>query len=178
MVAVGRGAQAGVLIKNAEALERMERIDTLIIDKTWTLTEGKPRVTAVRLAPGFAQDEVLRFAASLERNSQHPLGAAVVQAAQERKIALADVHGFDAPIGKGVTGSLDGHRLVIGNARMLRGSPAGAIPRMARAGRINSRRAAAYRGDSNSATGTSVNRGSAMYRSRSANASFSASDTM
>ena len=120
MVAVGRGAQAGVLIKNAEALERMERIDTLIIDKTWTLTEGKPRVTAVRLAPGFAQDEVLRFAASLERNSQHPLGAAVVQAAQERKIALADVHGFDAPIGKGVTGSLDGHRLVIGNARMLR----------------------------------------------------------
>jgi P-type Cu+ transporter len=120
MVGVGRGAQAGILIKNAEALERMERVDTLVIDKTGTLTEGKPRVTAVRLAPGFAHEEVLRLAASLERNSQHPLGAAVVQAAQERNIALADVHDFDAPIGKGVTGSIDGHRLVIGNARMLR----------------------------------------------------------
>ena len=120
MVGVGRGAQAGVLIKNAEALERMERIDTLVIDKTGTLTEGKPRVTAVRLAPGFAQEEVLRLAASLERNSQHPLGAAVVQAAQERNIALTDVHDFDAPIGKGVTGLIDGRRLVIGNARMLR----------------------------------------------------------
>jgi Cu+-exporting ATPase len=120
MVGVGRGAQAGVLIKNAEALERMERIDTLVIDKTGTLTEGKPRVTAVRLAPGFAQDEVLRLAASLERNSQHPLGAAVVQAAKERNITLADVHDFDAPIGKGVTGSVDGHRLVIGNALILR----------------------------------------------------------
>jgi P-type Cu+ transporter len=120
MVGVGRGAQAGILIKNAEALERMERIDTLVIDKTGTLTEGRPRVTAVRLASPFAQEEVLRLAASLERNSQHPLGAAVVQAAQERNIALADVHDFDAPIGKGVTGLIDGHRLVIGNARMLR----------------------------------------------------------
>jgi Cu+-exporting ATPase len=120
MVGVGRGAQAGVLIKNAEALERMERVDTLVIDKTGTLTEGKPRVIAVRLAPGFAQEEVLRLAASLERNSEHPLGAAVVQAAQERSIALAEVHDFDAPIGKGVTGLIDGHRLVIGNARMLR----------------------------------------------------------
>jgi Cu+-exporting ATPase len=120
MVGVGRGAQAGVLIKNAEALERMERIDTLVIDKTGTLTEGKPRVTAVRLATGFAHEEVLRLAASLERNSQHPLGAAVVQAAQERNIALADVHDFDAPSGKGVTGWIDGHHLVIGNARMLR----------------------------------------------------------
>jgi P-type Cu+ transporter len=120
MVGVGRGAQAGILIKNAEVLERMERIDTLVIDKTGTLTEGRPRVTAVRLAPPFAQEEVLRLAASLERNSQHPLGAAVVQAAQDRNIALADVHDFDAPIGKGVTGLIDGHRLVIGNARMLR----------------------------------------------------------
>src|SRR5215510_5338371 len=99
---------------------RMKRVDTLVIDKTGTLTEGKPRVTAVRLAPGFAQEEVLRLAASLERNSQHPLGAAVVQAARERNITLADVRDFDAPIGKGVTGLIDGHRLVIGNARMLR----------------------------------------------------------
>jgi P-type Cu+ transporter len=120
MVGVGRGAQAGILIKNAEALERMERIDTLLVDKTGTLTEGKPRVVAVRLAPGFTQEEVLRLAASLERNSQHPLGAAVVKAAQERNLALADVHDFDAPVGKGVTGSIDGHRLVIGNARILR----------------------------------------------------------
>ncbi len=120
MVGVGRGAQAGILIKNAEALERMERIDTLLIDKTGTLTEGKPRVTAVRPAPGFAEQEVLRLAASLERNSQHPLGAAVVQAAQERNIALANVGDFDAPTGKGVTGLVDGHRLVIGNAAMLR----------------------------------------------------------
>jgi P-type Cu+ transporter len=120
MVGVGRGAQAGILIKNAEALERMERIDTLLVDKTGTLTEGKPRVVAVRLAPGFTQEDVLRLAASLERNSQHPLGAAVVQAAQERNLALVDVHDFDAPVGKGVTGSIDGHRLVIGNARILR----------------------------------------------------------
>jgi P-type Cu+ transporter len=120
MVGVGRGAQAGVLIKNAEALERMERIDTLVVDKTGTLTEGKPRVVALRLAPGFTEGEVLRLAASLERSSQHPLGAAVVQAAQERKLSLADVHEFDAPVGKGVTGSIDGHRLVIGNVRMLR----------------------------------------------------------
>jgi Cu+-exporting ATPase len=120
MVGVGRGAQAGVLIKNAEALERMERIDTLVVDKTGTLTEGKPRVVSLRLAPGFTEEEVLRLAASLERSSQHPLGAAVVQAAQERKLSLADVHEFDAPVGKGVTGSIDGHRLVIGNVRMLR----------------------------------------------------------
>jgi len=120
MVGVGRGAQAGILIKNAEALERMERIDTLVVDKTGTLTEGKPRVVAVRLAAAFTQEEVLGLAASLERSSQHPLGAAVVQAAQERNLPLADVQDFDAPVGKGVTGSVGGRRLVIGNARILR----------------------------------------------------------
>jgi Cu+-exporting ATPase len=120
MVGVGRGAQAGILIKNAEALERFERIDTLVVDKTGTLTEGKPRVVAVRSAPGFTEEEVLRLAASLERSSQHPLGSAVVQAAKERNLPLADVRDFDAPVGKGVTGSVDGRRLVIGNARILR----------------------------------------------------------
>jgi P-type Cu+ transporter len=119
MVGVGRGAQAGVLIKNAEALERFERIDTLVVDKTGTLTEGKPRVVAVRPTPGYVDDEVLRLAASLERSSQHPLGGAIVQAAKDRKLRLSDVQDFDAQVGKGVTGSVDGHRLVIGNARIL-----------------------------------------------------------
>jgi len=120
MVGVGRGAQAGVLIKNAEALERFERIDTLVVDKTGTLTEGKPRVVAVRPAPGSSEEEVLRLAGSLERSSQHPLGAAVVQAAKERNLLLTEVRDFDAPVGKGVTGLVDGHRLVVGSARIMR----------------------------------------------------------
>ena len=95
MVGVGRGAQAGVLIKNAEALERMEKVDTLVVDKTGTLTEGKPKVTAIVPAPGFDEAELLRLAASLERASEHPLAAAIVAAAQERNIALATVLGFE-----------------------------------------------------------------------------------
>jgi Cu+-exporting ATPase len=120
MVGVGRGAEAGVLIKNAEALERMERIETLVVDKTGTLTEGRPRVVVIGSASGFAEEEVLRLAASLERSSQHPLGAAVVKAATERKLPLSEVRDFDAPVGKGVTGLVDGRRLVIGNARIMR----------------------------------------------------------
>ena len=119
MVGVGRGAQVGVLIKNAEALERFERIDTLVVDKTGTLTEGKPRVVAVRTAPGVAENDLLRLAGSLERASQHPLGAAIVQAAKERDLRLADVQDFNAPAGKGVTGAAEGHRLIIGNLRIL-----------------------------------------------------------
>jgi len=119
MVGVGRGAQAGVLIKNAEALERFERIDTLVVDKTGTLTEGKPRVLAVRTAAGVSENDLLRLAAGLERASQHPLGAAIVQAAKERDLPLADVQDFDAPAGKGVTGVVEGHRLIIGNFRIL-----------------------------------------------------------
>ena len=88
MVGVGRGAQAGVLIKNAEALERMEKVDTLVVDKTGTLTEGKPKVVAIVPAQGFAENEVLRLAASVERASEHPLAQAIVAAAAERKIAL------------------------------------------------------------------------------------------
>jgi P-type Cu+ transporter len=118
MVGVGRGAQLGVLIKNAEALERFEKIDTLVVDKTGTLTEGKPRVVAVRTAPNFTED-VLRLAASLERSSQHPLGAAIVRAANERGLRLVDAQEFDAPVGRGATGKVEGHTLVIGNLRIM-----------------------------------------------------------
>jgi P-type Cu+ transporter len=120
MVGVGRGAQSGVLIKNAEALERMEKIDTLVVDKTGTLTEGKPKVIAVRTFEDFGEDEVLRLAASLERASEHPLSAAIMGAAQERKLELTEPAGFDAPAGKGATGEVEGHKLVIGNADFLK----------------------------------------------------------
>jgi Cu+-exporting ATPase len=120
MVGVGRGAQAGVLIKNAEALERMEKIDTLVVDKTGTLTEGKPKVVAVVALPGFDEAEVLRFAASVERGSEHPLAAAIVKAAAERKIELAKVADFDAPAGKGVTGMVGKTRIALGTAKFLK----------------------------------------------------------
>nr|WP_284736065.1 heavy metal translocating P-type ATPase [Dongia deserti] len=119
MVGVGRGARGGVLIKNAEALERMEKIDTVIVDKTGTLTLGKPKVTAIRPAQDFDEGEVLRLAASLEAASEHPLAAAIVQQAKERSIALAPVSDFDSPTGKGVVGKVDGHSVALGNARFL-----------------------------------------------------------
>ena len=119
MVGVGRGAQAGVLIKNAEALERFERIDTLVVDKTGTLTEGRPRVIAVRTLGGLGEDELLRLAASLERASEHPLAAAVVRAAADRNLVLGKVEDFDSPAGKGVTGTVDGRKVVLGNGAMM-----------------------------------------------------------
>jgi P-type Cu+ transporter len=119
MVGVGRGAQIGVLIKNAEALERMEKIDTLVIDKTGTLTEGKPKVVAVLPAPGLDESQVLRLAASLERGSEHPLAAAIVAAAIERKLEPAPMRGFDASAGKGVIGMVEQKRIVLGNANFL-----------------------------------------------------------
>ena len=119
MVGVGRGAQAGVLIKNAEALERMERVDTLVVDKTGTLTEGKPRLVSIVTEPGFAEADVLRLAASVEKASEHPLALAIVAAAAERKLSLADVSDFDSPTGKGVVGTVDGRKLTLGNARFL-----------------------------------------------------------
>ncbi|HXZ46052.1 MAG TPA: copper-translocating P-type ATPase, partial [Pseudolabrys sp.] len=119
MVGVGRGARAGVLIKNAEALERMEKIDTLVIDKTGTLTEGKPKVVAMKSAAGFDETQVLQLAASVERNSEHPLAAAIVASAAGRKLDLLQVNGFDAHAGKGVTGTADGKRLALGNAKFL-----------------------------------------------------------
>jgi Cu+-exporting ATPase len=120
MVGVGRGAGLGVLIKNAEALERMEKVDTLVIDKTGTLTQGRPTVTAIVPAAGFAEPDVLRLAASLERSSEHPLGAAMIAAANKRGLTLTNVSDFDAPAGKGVTGTADGRRLALGNAAFLR----------------------------------------------------------
>jgi Cu+-exporting ATPase len=119
MVGVGRGAQAGVLIRNAEALERMEKVDTLVVDKTGTLTEGKPSVTAIIPLPGFDESDVLRLAASVERGSEHPLAAAILAAAKARDIALAPVRGFDAPAGKGVIGMVERRRLALGNAAFL-----------------------------------------------------------
>src|ERR1700674_4313984 len=119
MVGVGRGAQAGVLIKNAEALERMERIDTLVVDKTGTLTEGKPRVVAVVPVDGMNETELLRLAASVEKASEHPLARAIMDAAAERKIVLAQVTDFDAPTGKGAIGTVDNRKIVLGNARFL-----------------------------------------------------------
>jgi Cu+-exporting ATPase len=119
MVGVGRGAQSGVLIKNADALERFEKVDTIVIDKTGTLTEGRPTVVAVHAVAGQSETELLRMAASLERGSQHPLAAAIVEAGHQRGLALAQAGEFDAPTGKGVTGSVEGRRLVIGNQRML-----------------------------------------------------------
>jgi P-type Cu+ transporter len=119
MVGVGRGAQSGVLIKSAEALERMEKVDTLVVDKTGTLTEGKPSVVAIKVAPGIGEEELLRLAASLERSSEHPLAAAIVQAANDRGLSRAPVDNFDQPVGKGVTGTVDGHTMVIGNRPMM-----------------------------------------------------------
>jgi len=119
MVGVGRGATEGVLIKNAEALERMEKVDTIVVDKTGTLTEGRPRVTAIRTAGNIGENELLRLAASLEQGSEHPLAAAIVAVAKERSIALAKATDFDAPTGKGVLGNVDGHRIVLGNAKFL-----------------------------------------------------------
>jgi len=119
MVGVGRAAQFGILIKNAEALERMEKIDTLVVDKTGTLTEGKPKVVAIVAAQDFEEATVLRLAASVERSSEHPLAAAIVAAAAERNIELARVDNFDAPAGKGALGLAANRRVAVGNANFL-----------------------------------------------------------
>lgn len=119
MVGVGRGAGLGVLIKNAEALERFEKVDTLVVDKTGTLTEGKPKVTALKAVGELSEAELLRLAGTLERGSEHPLATAIVDAAKERNIALGEATDFDSPVGKGVTGSVDGRKLVIGSHRIM-----------------------------------------------------------
>jgi P-type Cu+ transporter len=119
MVGVGRGAAAGVLIKNAEALEWMEKVNTLVVDKTGTLTEGKPKVVAIVPAQGFQESEILRLAASVEQASEHPLADAIVRAAKERHLDLDKVEEFDAPTGKGVTGKVGGKTIVLGNAKFL-----------------------------------------------------------
>jgi len=120
MVGVGKGASAGVLVKNAEALERFEKVDTLVVDKTGTLTEGKPRVTAIVPAAGFDESAVLSFGASLEKSSEHPLAAAILAAAVEREVALQEVTNFASVTGKGVTGTIGGRRIAVGNAALLK----------------------------------------------------------
>jgi Cu+-exporting ATPase len=119
MVGVGHGAQAGVLIKNAEALERMEKVDTLVVDKTGTLTEGKPKVVGIVPTTGFDETDILRLAATVERASEHPLADAIVRAARERSLDLGKVDEFDSPTGKGATGKVDGKTIVLGNANFL-----------------------------------------------------------
>jgi Cu+-exporting ATPase len=119
MVGIGRGAGAGVLIKNAEALERMERVDTLVVDKTGTLTEGRPAVTAIVPATGFAEAELLRLAAGVERASEHPLALAIVRAAGARGLAPPAVTDFDSPTGKGALGTVEDRKVILGNAAFL-----------------------------------------------------------
>jgi Cu+-exporting ATPase len=119
MVATGKAAQSGVLFKNAEAIEVMRKVDTLVVDKTGTLTEGKPKVVSVVNAEGIDERTLLRLAASLERGSEHPLAAAIVAGAQERSVKLTDAAGFDSLTGKGVTGEVDGRKVSLGNRALL-----------------------------------------------------------
>jgi Cu+-exporting ATPase len=119
MVGVGRGAQAGVLIRDAEALERLEKVDTVVVDKTGTLTEGKPRVTELVAAGDFDERELLRLAAGLERGSEHPLAQAIVERAKEEELTLSEATDFDSPNGKGVVGNVDGHRVALGNRLLM-----------------------------------------------------------
>jgi Cu+-exporting ATPase len=119
MVGVGRGAENGILIKNAEALEVLEKADTLVVDKTGTLTEGKPRLVGVEPASGFAEDDLLRLAASLERGSEHPLAAAIVKGAEAKGLALAEAQDFQSVTGKGVTGKVEGSTVLLGNAALM-----------------------------------------------------------
>ena len=119
MVGVGRGARSGILIRDAEALERMEKVDTLVIDKTGTLTEGKPKVVAVVAAEGFDRNELLRLAASVERASEHPLAFAILNAAKDEGLELREVRDFDSPAGKGASGTVDGRKVVLGNAAIM-----------------------------------------------------------
>ena len=119
MVGVGRGARLGVLVKNAEALERLEKVDTLVVDKTGTLTEGRPAVTRVVPSAGWSEEDVLRLSAAVERASEHPLAQAVVAAATHRRLDVPPVNDFDAPAGRGVTGRVDGHRVSLGSSDFL-----------------------------------------------------------
>ncbi|WP_163990343.1 heavy metal translocating P-type ATPase [Pyxidicoccus caerfyrddinensis] len=139
MVGTGRGAQAGVLIRDAAALERLEAVDTLVVDKTGTLTEGKPRLASVVPAPGFDEARLLKLAASLERGSEHPLAAAIVEGAKERGVSLSAVEDFRSHTGQGVTGRVDGETVALGNAALM-------VARAVDAGELNAR-AEALRGE-------------------------------
>jgi Cu+-exporting ATPase len=136
MVGVGRGAHAGILIKNAEALERLERVDTLVIDKTGTLTEGKPKVVAIHAVAGVSEDDLLRRAAGVERASEHSLAAAIVAAAREKNLTLGDVAGFESVTGGGVLGTIDGMRVALGTTPFLTQDGADTSPLEAQAERL------------------------------------------
>jgi len=133
MVGIGRGAGLGVLIKNAEALERLEKVDTLVVDKTGTLTEGRPSVMQIVPAAGFDPDDLLRLAAGVERASEHPLGLAIVEAAEKAGLAIPDVADFDSPVGKGVFGTVENKRIAIGGADFLSNEGVDTKPLAARA---------------------------------------------
>ena len=133
MVGVGAGARAGVLIRDAEALERFEAVDTLVVDKTGTLTEGKPRLSAINAAPGFSADDALRLAASLERSSEHPIAAAVVAAARRKRLKLAEAADFQAFAGGGVAGVVEGRAVAVGSGAFVAERGADALPLAARA---------------------------------------------
>jgi len=122
MVATGRGAQAGVLVRNAEALERLASVDTIVVDKTGTLTEGKPKLTAVEAASGFDENEVVGLAASVEAGSEHPLAAAILRGAEARGLAPAKAESFESVTGQGVKGRVDGREVLLGNARLMQGA--------------------------------------------------------
>ncbi|MBL4852401.1 MAG: copper-translocating P-type ATPase, partial [Gammaproteobacteria bacterium] len=137
MVGTGKGAMMGVLFKNAEALEVLRKVDTLVVDKTGTLTEGKPKLVSVVAREGFQENENLRLAASLERGSEHPLAEAIVQGAEARGVALATADNFQSVTGKGVTGEVDGRQIALGNIKLLHdlGIDVGDLPQQADAGR-------------------------------------------
>ncbi|MEA2093909.1 MAG: copper-translocating P-type ATPase, partial [Pseudomonadota bacterium] len=137
MVGTGKGATLGVLIKNAEALEIMEKVDTIVVDKTGTLTEGKPTLIAVQATNGFTEDEVLQLASSLERASEHPLAEAIVRGAEDRGMTLNQTDDFESVTGKGVSGTVNGRRVALGNIKLLEalGIDPGDLPQQAEAGR-------------------------------------------
>jgi len=120
MVGIGKGARSGILVKDAEALQRLEKVDTLVVDKTGTLTYGKPAVEKIIVADGFASDEVLRLAAGVERASEHPLAQAIVAAALERKLVIPEVSDFSAQTGSGAVGTVADRRVVLGTAKLLK----------------------------------------------------------
>ena len=133
MVGTGRGATVGVLVKNAEALERLEAVDTLVVDKTGTLTEGKPQLSSIVSFEGQSEDDALRLAASLEQGSEHPLAAAILAGARQRGVAPTGVDRFEAQPGKGIEGVVDGHHVLLGNITMMREAGIAADTAMARA---------------------------------------------
>ncbi|MFT5116025.1 MAG: Cu+-exporting ATPase, partial [Parasphingorhabdus sp.] len=134
----GKGAMLGVLIKNAEALEVMRKVDTLVVDKTGTLTEGKPKLVSIEPEDGFTEQDILQFAASLERGSEHPLAEAIVRGAKEKNVSLTDMEEFQSITGKGVTGLVAGRTVALGNAKLLQslGIDPGKLPALAEEGRV------------------------------------------